>query len=247
MSAAGATASSPRPALPRLVAVEWRKMLDTRASLWLVAITALGVVGIAIAQAATATGSDAEAGSIFQTCCGIASMLLPIVVILLVTSEWSQRAGLITFALVPARSRVIAAKLMAAVLLVAITVVVSLILALICGGAIGEGTALSGADAANGALYLLINVVIGFSLGLLFMSSPLAIVLMFAAPIVISVVGAISASINDVTQWFDQSELPDLISANASIDWGRVGVTALVWAALPLVLGLVRLQRSDID
>ncbi len=46
-----------------------------------------------------------------------ASVLLPIVGILLVTSEWSQRTGLITFPLVPVRSRVIAAKLLASLVL----------------------------------------------------------------------------------------------------------------------------------
>lgn len=240
-------AAIPRPPLPRLVAVEWRKLLDTRASLWLLAITALGVVGIAIVQAATATGSDAETGSIFQTACGIASILLPILVILLVTSEWSQRSGLITFALVPVRTRVIAAKLLAAVLLVALAAGVALLVALACGAAIGTGTGITGSVAGQGVLYMLISVAIGFALGLLFMNSPLAIVLLFAAPIVIALIGAISASISDVTIWLDQSELSDLIAADASVDWGRIGVTALVWIALPLAGGLVRLQRSDID
>jgi len=40
--------------------------------------------------------------------------------ILLVTSEWSQRASLITFTLVPHRSRVLAAKLLAGVSLAVI-------------------------------------------------------------------------------------------------------------------------------
>lgn len=246
MSAIPAAAAIPRPALPRLVAVEWRKMLDTRASLWLLVITALGVVGIAIAQAATATGSDAETGSIFQTSCGIASILLPILAILLVTSEWSQRSGLITFALVPVRSRVIVAKIGAVVLLVGLVVAIALPVALACGAGIGSGAAISGTEVAQGALYMLISVAIGFALGLLFMNSPLAIVLFFAAPIVISLVGAISASISDVTVWIDQSELPDLIS-DSSVDWGRIGVTALFWVALPLAGGLIRLHRSDID
>ena len=42
-----------------------------------------------------------------------ASVLLPIVPILLMTSEWSQRTALSTFALVPVRERVIGAKLLA--------------------------------------------------------------------------------------------------------------------------------------
>ena len=45
------------------------------------------------------------------------AVLLPVLGILLVTSEWSQRTGLITFALVPKRSRVLGAKLIASLLL----------------------------------------------------------------------------------------------------------------------------------
>lgn len=239
-------ADTARPPLPRLVAVEWRKMLDTRASLWLLVITALAVVSIAIAQAATATGSDAEAGSIFQTSCGIATILLPILAILLVTSEWSQRSGLITFVLVPARARVIAAKFGAAVLLVLLSAAACLLVALICGGALGGGADVSATAIGQGSLYLLVSVAIGFSLGLLFMNSALAIVLLFAAPLVIALLGAISASINDVTVWLDQSELTELISTG-SVDWGRIAVTVLVWIALPLAGGLIRLHRSDID
>lgn len=237
---------SARIDLPRLVAVEWRKMLDTRASLWLLLITVLGVVGAAIGQGAAATGVDAEAASIFLTSCGIASLLLPILAILLVTSEWSQRAGLITFVLVPARPRVIAAKLLAVVLLVALAVAVFSVIAVACGGALGRGAGISAADIGRGGLYLLVNVSIGFALGLLFMNSPLAIVLMFAAPIVLSVIGAINYAVGDVTVWLDQSELADLISQGATVDWVRIGVTALAWIALPLLGGLLRLHRSDI-
>ena len=46
-----------------------------------------------------------------------AAVLLPVLGILLVTSEWSQRTGLITFALVPVRSRILGAKLIASLLL----------------------------------------------------------------------------------------------------------------------------------
>ena len=78
------------------------------------------------------------------------------------------------------------------------------------------------------------------------MNSPLAIVLMFAAPIVLSVIGAINYEVGDVTVWLDQSELADLISQGAALDWARIAVTALAWIGLPLLGGLLRLHRSDI-
>ena len=91
MSGAPATAHAARPPFHRLVMVECRKMLDTRASMWLLIVTGLGVGLIAIAQGASASGSDAESGSIFQTTMGISSILLPIIAILLVISNRARR------------------------------------------------------------------------------------------------------------------------------------------------------------
>src|SRR3954462_13129704 len=90
-----------RPGLGRLVAVELRKMVDTTAGFWLqVAIPALTVVVVV----APLLGGDA-ANHTFQSVLDVglqpAAILLPVLGILLVTSEWSQRTGLITFALVP--------------------------------------------------------------------------------------------------------------------------------------------------
>ena len=51
---------------------------------------------------------------LFRSTAEIMSLILPVLGILLVTSEWSQRTGLTTFALVPQRERVIVAKLIGA-------------------------------------------------------------------------------------------------------------------------------------
>ena len=93
-----------RPGLGRLVAVELRKMVDTRAGFWLqaamVALTALVVVvRLLVGDAAHHTLQ-----SVLDVGLQPAAVLLPVLGILLVTSEWSQRTGLITFALVPVRS-----------------------------------------------------------------------------------------------------------------------------------------------
>ena len=106
-----------RPGLGRLVAVELRKMVDTRAGFWLqvamVALTALVVVvRLLVGDAAHHTFQ-----SVLDVGLQPAAVLLPVLGILLVTSEWSQRTGLITFALVPVRSRVLGAKLIASLLL----------------------------------------------------------------------------------------------------------------------------------
>jgi hypothetical protein len=94
----------------------------------------------------------------------------------------------------------------------------------------------------------MISVGIGYALGLLLQSSPLAIVTLFVGPLLFGLIGAISASIGDVTEWLDQTGLQTLVDIPFdSVDWAKVGVTALFWVALPLVLGILRLERGDID
>src|SRR3954465_7239026 len=114
-----------RPGLSRLVAVELRKILDTRAGFWMqvatVALTALVVIVRLVAGDAT----DHTFAAVLDVGLKPAAVLLPIAGILLVTSEWSQRTGMITFALVPMRSRVLGAKLIASVVLAVAMLAVS--------------------------------------------------------------------------------------------------------------------------
>jgi hypothetical protein len=243
-----AASAGARPPLLRLTRVEARKTFDTRAGLWLLIVTALIAAGGAVAQALAADGSEAQAGDAFVTAASASTLLLPIVGVLLVTSEWSQRSGLYTFALVPVRLRVVAAKLLAVVALAAAATAVCLVLGLLAGSALGTGAELSAGEAGRGALYLLISVGIGYALGLLLQSSPIAIVFLFVGPLLFGLIGAISASIGDVTEWLDQTGLQTLVDVPFdSVDWAEVGVSALVWIALPLVLGILRLERGDID
>ena len=64
---------------------------------------------------------------------------LPIIIIMLVTSEASQRNGLVTFTLEPKRSRVVVAKFVAGLLLAAAVMVLAFLLAVL-------GTLLGAAD-----------------------------------------------------------------------------------------------------
>ena len=88
-----------------LVKVEMRKMVDTRAGKWLLitigAITALIMLIFLLA----AHTKDHQ----FTNYMGIAAtpqgFLLPVLGILLVTQEWGQRTGMVTFTLEPHRAR----------------------------------------------------------------------------------------------------------------------------------------------
>jgi len=109
--AARRTRPAPAPIpMSRLVAVELRKSFDTRSGFWLLAGIGILALGATVAVILFAP-DDALGYGTFATAFGFPmAVILPIVAILSVTSEWSQRTGLTSFTLVPHRSRVIAAK-----------------------------------------------------------------------------------------------------------------------------------------
>ena len=115
--------------LSRITAVELRKMFDTRSGFWLIAsiaITAFVATGAVVLFAP----NDELTYSSFVSAIGFPmAILLPLIAILSVTSEWSQRTGLTTFTLVPHRHRIITAKTICSV----IVGVVSILLAFAIG------------------------------------------------------------------------------------------------------------------
>src|SRR5215217_3636395 len=106
-----------RPGLGRLVAVELRKMVNTRAGFWLQLATVVITALVVIVRSVVGHAADHTFAAVLDVGVKPAAVLLPIAGILLVTSEWSQRTGMITFALVPVRSRVLGAKLIASLVL----------------------------------------------------------------------------------------------------------------------------------
>ena len=88
-------AQTPQVPLGRLVKVETRKALDTRAGRWLV-IGILGVVVLVeVIVALVAHDEDRKFSLFLSIAGGVLGYFLPIVVIMLVTSEASQRNGLV--------------------------------------------------------------------------------------------------------------------------------------------------------
>lgn len=252
------TAYQPIP-FPRVVRIELRKMFDTRSGIWL-----LASIGILSAVATVAVIVFAPDRSItfdtFGSAIGIPmSILLPVIAILSVSSEWSQRTGLTTFTLVPHRGRVVAAKLVAAVLVG----VVSMLLAFGIG-AVGNlvGSALAGVDttwnisATQLGTIVLANVLgllTGFMLGVLIRNSAGAIVGYFVYAFVVpTLTGLLAASqewFHDIQRWVDfqynQTSLFDATSMSAT-DWGYLALTGLVWLVIPMAVGLWRVRRCEV-
>ena len=102
--------------LSRVVRVELRKMFDTRSGFWLIA--SIGITGLiaTIATIAFAPDNDLTYYN-FAAAIGFPiTVILPMIALLSITSEWSQRTGLTTFTYVPSRRRVVMAKTWSAVI-----------------------------------------------------------------------------------------------------------------------------------
>jgi ABC-2 type transport system permease protein len=242
----------------RIVTTELRKMLDTRSGFWLMAS-----VGILALFASAAVILFAPLGRFtygsFTTAVGIPlSLVLPMIAILSVTSEWSQRTGLATFTLVPRRGRVIAAK--AASCIVVAVASMPLVFGI---GALGNliGSAVAGASpvwdvtATNLLTIVLANVLsvlFGFMLGVLTRHSVGALVAyviyQFLLPALALFLSASQGWFRGLRPWldFDFAQQPLFDQALTAQQWAHLAVTGMGWLVIPLMIGLRSVRRAEV-
>jgi len=242
------------PAVPfgRLVAVEMRKMTDTRAGKWL--LIAIAVITLLVVGLLLVFGDDRDKN--FQNFVGATAtpqgFLLPVLGVLLVTSEWGQRAALTTFTLVPQRSRIIAAKVAAAVLfgLAAIAVAIALAaLATVLGGAEDRWAGYGWGDIGKFALLQTMGILQGLAFGMVLLNSAAAIVTLFVLPIGFSILTGVVPAMADVQPWVDlnTSQAPLFEAGGLSgRQWAQLASGALLWIIIPLVAGRWRMMRAEV-
>jgi ABC-2 type transport system permease protein len=235
-----------RPTLARLSAVELRKMVDTRAGLWLLIVTGLIAAAVVVIALAAGEAADKHFSEMYYFALGATSVLLPVIGILAVTSEWSQRTALTTFTLVPERWRVIVAKAAAGVAL-GLLVLAACLFAAAVGNVIAGGSwSLGVSGLRNGVVVQAVTMLSGFAIGLLFLNSPLAIVLYYLLPTIWGILGELWDALP--ADWLDTSQTMEPLFENemAGGDWARLGTSLALWLLLPLVLGLLRLRRHEL-
>lgn len=240
-----------RPGLGRLVSVELRKMVDTLAGFWLpVAMVALTVVAVVV-RLLVGDGTDHTFQSVLNVGLQPSAVLLPVLGILLVTSEWSQRTGLITFALVPVRSRVLGAKLIASLLYA--VVMLAMAVAVTAAGVLVASPGIEGtwSDAApligQSAVNLTAGMVVGIALGAILRAPAPAIVLIFALPT--SGLAVLSLPVfSGVAPWVDYASALGQMTeyVMSATQWAHVGTSLAIWMVLPLLIGAWRITRSEV-
>lgn len=248
--------ASPRTGIPlgRLTQVELRKLADTRSGLWLLIVIGLASAATAAIMLLAAPDAEQNFQDFFSFGLVPVSILLPVLGILSMTSEWSQRTALTTFTLSPARGRVIVAKLVAAVLIaiasVAAAAALSAVANLIATGTGGAGSwdlpaTLIGQLLVNQAAFVLM----GSAFGALLMNSPLAIVLYLVLPTLWSVLGEMVKWLHTAAGWLDinVTSVPLSEPGMTGNEWARFGVATAVWVVVPLIAGTVRVLRREVS
>jgi ABC-type transport system involved in multi-copper enzyme maturation permease subunit len=239
-----------RPSLLSLTAIELRKALDTRSGrLLLLAVLGLGLAGLGW-RLYNADSGPVSFEHFLQTAIIGVQLILPVIGVMAMTAEWTQRTALSTFTSTPRRGRVLTAKVGAALGLgagVTGAVVAASALATVVGGAI-TGTDPSWDNAVRlsaGVLLVgLLNLLMAAAFGALVPQTAAAVTLFLVAPTLWATAGV--ALLNDAAQWLDVFGAYGRLVMLEFTDLPQTVVSLSAWIVLPLVVGVVMSLRREV-
>lgn len=244
--------STPPIPFSRLVKVEVRKMGDTKAGLWL--LVAVGAISVLVTTAFFIWGSSDDRAFLPLLAFSAIplSFFLPVLGILLITSEWGQRTALVTFTMTPHRGQILWAKVSAAVLFLlasfAVAASAAALLALV-GGADDPWADVSPELMSRIVLGMGIGIIWGLAFGAVFLNSAGAIVSYFVVPIAISIVTAVWTAMQDKLLWFDLNTSSGVLfdeHSPSGQEWAQIGTGLLIWIVIPGAIGASRILRSEV-
>ena len=182
------------------------------------------------------------------------ALLLPVLGILAVTTEWTQRTGLVTHALEPRRGRVLAMKFAATGLFGLLAFGLALVVAAVgnvLGTAMfdGDGSwAFGAADLRDTLLFQGLSLLQGLALGALLMNTAAALVGYFVLPTAFGLLFMMVDGLREAAPWIDISTSQDPLYNHTidGVEWLQLAATTTWWILLPLVAGVWRLLRREI-
>jgi hypothetical protein len=236
----------------RLVRAELRKLTDTRATRLLLIAMAAATPVIIVVLLFVASPRDLNYTRFVDFTQTPQKFVLPALAILVVTSEWSQRTGLITFTLVPGRGRVLRAKAAATLglglALIAVAFAVAAVGNLFSGLRHGDGSWAFGAPGfGEMTLVQLLTLLEGLAFGMLLRVSAAAIAAYYVLPSVWSALFS-TPGLKGIAPWFDlnQAQGPLYTHDITATGWLQLLVAASIWVFLPLAAGYLRALRGEI-
>ena len=250
--------ASARIPMRRIVGVELRKMFDTRSGFWLMASIVIASV-LATAAIIVFAPDDQLTFDNFAAAIGAPmTIILPMIAILAVTSEWSQRSGLTTFTLVPHRGRVLGAKLVGAVLVGVVAMFIALVVGtlgtLVASLVTGQDPVWNGGVTEFALIVLgsVLGMLFGFMLGVVIRNSAGAIVAYFVYTLVLPpLLGLLAMNqqwFADLQPWVDYNNAQTVLfnGSVTSEQWQQLAVSGTLWFLLPLAVGLFIVRRAEV-
>jgi hypothetical protein len=240
---------SPIP-LTRLLRAEWLKTTGARAARWLLAAAALATIAAeAIPLLFPHNVKQSGASYLTWSVLGI-TRLLPVVLMLAMTAEWSQRTAMSTFTLEPRRGRVLAAKVAAGLgvsLLGACFALAVSQLVVVAARAAGRdiGTGVSWPQLAGSVVFVLLTASIGIAFGAVLHNTAAAIVSYFALGAAFNLFTI--PTLEEAGRWVNTGETYGWVLNG---EWGghgaQIATSTALWIVLPLALGLIRTLRREV-
>jgi ABC-type transport system involved in multi-copper enzyme maturation permease subunit len=232
-----------------LTSVELRKLTDTRSSRWLL-LSILGLVsGVLVyklTQSRIAVSFDNYSSGVMT----VVAFLAPIIALLAMTSEWTERTALTTFTLAPRRLPVIAAKYVAAVALSIAILAVGLVMAATAtaiGGLIHGNSSFAGllVDVRAAGIIVVLQVTMAAAFGALAAQTAVALVAYLVAPLAWAILA--NGLLERVAPWFDVFAAYDQLASGHPFDHLPQVLTAItIWVVVPSTLGVLRSLRREV-
>ena len=246
------SAPGPLPiSFPTLVRVETRKMLDTRSGIWLL-IGIVALTGAVLTWGLFNSGSQVSPFGFYALVTGqILRLLAPVIALLAMTAEWTQRTALTTFTLSPRRLRTLGAKFLAGM---GLSVMVSAVGTAIAAGVTTLGgvlhhTAPSWAGAGEVIRGILVGAtltaVTAAAIGMLLPITALAVAVYFVLPVAFAFLA--DNLLGRARPWVDFSAMLDRFTSDRPLEqpWWTLSTLA-VWVLIPAAIGIVQASRREI-
>ena len=244
------SSTAPIP-LARLVKAELRTMADSRVARWLFIITGAVASLFIVVSVATSAPVDRSFVHFVVAAAGPQNLLLPVLGIVLISIEWTQRTASTTYTLMPVRRRALLAQIQAVLIIGSAAIALGLGLAAL--GALASGSRAWSEFGAESVTTLgLVHVVAllqGAAFGLLLLNLSSAILGYLAVPAGIDLLSSLWTPLAGARPWMDlwTAQLPFLKAAPIGREqWLHLATGIGLWVVLPFVVGVIRLHRVDI-
>jgi len=245
-------ALAPAPAgigFSTLLRVELRKATDTRSGRALLGLI-VGLTVVVLGWAVTQHQHDVAFEQFGRVMVAVVAFLAPILGLLAMTAEWTQRTALTTFTLAPRRGQVLAAKFIAAMILAMATLAAGIVLSFVAtaiGGGLHGGADWSsvGTELRAYAVIVATQVIMAAAFGALAQQTAIGIGVFLAAPVVWA--SASTALLGSAAPWFDVFSAYDHLASSQPLDHLPQTLTAVtLWVLLPAALGMTRCLRREV-